>query len=426
MALAVFFATLFLFLLLGVPIAFTMVLCAVTLMVYMDIFNAQIIAQNMIFGANNFPLMAIPFFMLAGEIMGYGGLSKRIVAFANLIFGRFKGGLGYVVVFASILFAGLSGSAVADTAALGSILVPLMAAEGYRRSTATGLVCSAGIIAPIIPPSIPMILFGVTSGVSITRLFMAGVVPGLIMGIVLMFVWFLVTRRGEFPVGKVYDRKQSINIIKESIWALIMPFIIIGGIRFGIFTPTEAGAIAVAYALFVSLFIYKDINIWNLKEIFVSAAKTTAVVMFVASGAIAVAWLLTVAQIPMQLASMFSGILDRPLLLLLMINVLLMAVGMVMDATPAILIFTPVLLPIVVQAGIDPVFFGVIMVLNLCIGLITPPVGTVLYVGCGVGRVTLEDLVKAMWPFLLAQIFVLVLLILFPNLVLVPMEWLMK
>lgn len=426
MVLAVFFATLFLFLLLGVPIAFTMVLCAVTLMVYMDIFNAQIIAQNMIFGANNFPLMAIPFFMLAGEIMGYGGLSKRIVAFANLIFGRFKGGLGYVVVFASILFAGLSGSAVADTAALGSILVPLMAAEGYRRSTATGLVCSAGIIAPIIPPSIPMILFGVTSGVSITRLFMAGVVPGLIMGIVLMFVWFLVTRRGEFPVGKVYDRKQSINIIKESIWALIMPFIIIGGIRFGIFTPTEAGAIAVAYALFVSLFIYKDINIWNLKEIFVSAAKTTAVVMFVASGAIAVAWLLTVAQIPMQLASMFSGILDRPLLLLLMINVLLMAVGMVMDATPAILIFTPVLLPIVVQAGIDPVFFGVIMVLNLCIGLITPPVGTVLYVGCGVGRVTLEDLVKAMWPFLLAQIFVLVLLILFPNLVLVPMEWLMK
>lgn len=426
MALAVFFISLFIFLLLGIPIAFTMVLCAVTLMLFLDNFNAQIIAQNMIFGANNFPLMAIPFFMLAGEIMGHGGLSKRIVAFANLIFGRFKGGLGYVVVFASIIFAGLSGSAVADTAALGSILVPLMAAEGYRRSTATGLVCSAGIIAPIIPPSIPMILFGVTGGVSITRLFMAGIVPGIIMGVVLMFVWFLVTRKGQYPAGKVYTFQESIVVIKESIWALMMPFIIIGGIRFGIFTPTEAGAIAVAYALFISLFIYKDINIWNLKEIFVSAAKTTAVVMFVASGAIAVAWLLTVAQIPIQLASMFSGILDRPLLLLFMINILLMAVGMVMDATPAILIFTPVLLPLIIQAGIDPVFFGVIMVLNLCIGLITPPVGTVLYVGCGVGKVTIEDLVKAMWPFLLAQIFVLVLLILFPKLVLVPMEWLMK
>lgn len=426
MALAVFFSTLFALLLLGVPIAFTMVLCAIALMLFLGNFNAQIIAQNMIFGANNFPLMAIPFFMLAGEIMGYGGLSKRIVSFANLIFGRFKGGLGYVVVFASIIFAGLSGSAVADTAALGSILVPLMAAEGYRRSTATGLVCSAGIIAPIIPPSIPMILFGVTSGVSITRLFMAGIVPGLIMGVTLMVVWFLVTRRGDYPSGKTYTAAEAKVIIKDSVWALMMPFIIIGGIRFGVFTPTEAGAIAVAYALLVSMFIYKDIKVSNLKEIFVSAAKTTAIVMFVAAGAIAVAWLLTVAQIPRSLASMFAGLIESPLLLLLMINALLMAVGMVMDATPAILIFTPVLMPMVVQAGIDTVFFGLIMVLNLCIGLITPPVGTVLYVGCGVGKVTLEDLVKAMWPFLLAQIFVLLLLILFPGIVLTPLQWIMK
>jgi len=422
--LAVFFTSLFVLLFLGIPIAFVLVLCGIALMMYMGNFDPQIISQNMVYGANSFPLMAIPFFMLAGEIMAYGSLSQRIVDFATLILGRIKGGLGYAAVLASILFAGLSGSAVADAAALGGILIPLMAREGYRRDTSTALVASSGIIAPIIPPSIPMIIFGVTTGVSITKLFMAGIVPGIILGLTLMFVWSLMVRRGDFSKGKSVSFAEGLKIVRGSLWALIMPVIIVGGIRFGIFTPTEAGAIAVMYALFVSMFIYKDIEIKDLKHIFIAAAKSTAVVMFVASAAIAVAWLLTIAQIPNQLADLFGNLTDHRLAFLLMINALLLLIGMVMDLTPAILIFAPVLLPVAKLAGIDPVYFGFLMVLNLTIGLITPPIGVVLYVGCGVGQITLVQLVKKIWPFLIAEIAVLLLFILFPSLVTVPLQWL--
>lgn len=424
MTLAVFFTSLFVLLFLGIPIAFVLVLCGIALMMYMGNFDPQIISQNMVYGANSFPLMAIPFFMLAGEIMAYGSLSQRIVDFATLILGRIKGGLGYAAVLASILFAGLSGSAVADAAALGGILIPLMAREGYRRDTSTALVASSGIIAPIIPPSIPMIIFGVTTGVSITKLFMAGIVPGIILGLTLMFVWSLMVRRGDFSKGKSVSFAEGLKIVRGSLWALIMPVIIVGGIRFGIFTPTEAGAIAVMYALFVSMFIYKDIEIKDLKHIFIAAAKSTAVVMFVASAAIAVAWLLTIAQIPNQLADLFGNLTDHRLAFLLMINALLLLIGMVMDLTPAILIFAPVLLPVAKLAGIDPVYFGFLMVLNLTIGLITPPIGVVLYVGCGVGQITLVQLVKKIWPFLIAEIAVLLLFILFPSLVTVPLQWL--
>lgn len=424
MTLAVFFTSLFVLLFLGIPIAFVLVLCGIALMMYMGNFDPQIISQNMVYGANSFPLMAIPFFMLAGEIMAYGSLSQRIVDFATLILGRIKGGLGYAAVLASILFAGLSGSAVADAAALGGILIPLMAREGYRRDTSTALVASSGIIAPIIPPSIPMIIFGVTTGVSITKLFMAGIVPGIILGLILMFVWSLMVRRGDFSKGKSVSFAEGLKIVRGSLWALIMPVIIVGGIRFGIFTPTEAGAIAVMYALFVSMFIYKDIEIKDLKHIFIAAAKSTAVVMFVASAAIAVAWLLTIAQIPNQLADLFGSLTDHRLAFLLMINALLLLIGMVMDLTPAILIFAPVLLPVAKLAGIDPVYFGFLMVLNLTIGLITPPIGVVLYVGCGVGQITLVQLVKKIWPFLIAEIAVLLLFILFPSLVTVPLQWL--
>ncbi|GAB6180023.1 TRAP transporter large permease subunit [Desulfotomaculum defluvii] len=423
MALGVFFGSLFFLLALGIPIAVVLVLCAIVLMVFLGNFDAQIIAQNMVYGANNFPLMAIPFFMLAGEIMGHGSLSKKIVEVAMVLVGRIKGGLGYVVVLASILFAGLSGSAVADAAALGGILIPLMAREGYRRDVSTALVSSSSLIAPIIPPSIPMIVFGVTAGVSITKLFMAGIVPGLLIALALMFTWSIIAKKNNYGQGKKYTRAESIQVFRESIWALLMPVIIVGGIRFGIFTPTEAGAVAVVYALLVSMFIYKDVKINDLRTIFVAAAKSTAVVMFVASAAMAVAWLLTVAQIPQQIVELFGGLTENKLALMVSINILLFLIGMVMDLTPAVLIFAPVLMPLILKAGIDPVYFGLIMIFNLCIGLITPPIGTVLYVGCGAGQVTLVDLVKKIWPFLLAQITVLILLILFPELVLVPLGW---
>lgn len=420
----VFLAALFAALAAGVPVAFALMLCSVALMVSLNMLDSQIVAQNLINGANNFALMAIPFFILAGELMNRGGMSKRIVQFAMTLVGHVRGGLGYVVIIASVLFAGLSGSAVADTAALGAILIPMMVERGYDKKVPTAIVSSAGIIAPIIPPSIPMILFGVVSGVSITQLFMGGIVPGLLIAVGLMLVWFYMSRKetAELPPRK--SVKEILTATKEAGWALLMPVIIIGGLRGGVFTPTEAGVIAVFYALFVGMFVYRNIGPRQLYDALIRSAKTTSVVMFVASAAIVSAWIITVANVPQGMTELLNPLIDRPLLLLLLINLLLLAVGMVMDLTPTILILTPVLMPIVKAAGIDPVYFGIIMVINLCIGLITPPVGTVLYVGCGISRISIGELVKGLWPFLLVEIAILLLLVFFPQIVTVPLEWL--
>lgn len=420
----VFLVALFAALAAGVPVAFALMLCSVALMVSLNMLDSQIVAQNLINGANNFALMAIPFFILAGELMNRGGMSKRIVQFAMTLVGHVRGGLGYVVIIASVLFAGLSGSAVADTAALGAILIPMMVERGYDKRIPTAIVSSAGIIAPIIPPSIPMILFGVVSGVSITQLFMGGIVPGLLIAVGLMLVWFYMSRRetAELPPRK--SVKEILTATKEAGWALLMPVIIIGGLRGGVFTPTEAGVIAVFYALFVGMFVYRNIGPRQLYDALIRSAKTTSVVMFVASAAIVSAWMITVANVPQGMTELLNPLIDRPLLLLLLINLLLLAVGMVMDLTPTILILTPVLMPIVKAAGIDPVYFGIIMVINLCIGLITPPVGTVLYVGCGISRISIGELVKGLWPFLLVEIAILLLLVFFPQIVTVPLEWL--
>lgn len=420
----VFLAALFAALASGVPVAFALMLCSVALMVSMNMLDSQIVAQNLINGANNFALMAIPFFILAGELMNRGGMSKRIVQFAMTLVGHVRGGLGYVVIIASVLFAGLSGSAVADTAALGAILIPMMVERGYDKRVPTAIVSSAGIIAPIIPPSIPMILFGVVSGVSITQLFMGGIVPGLLIAIGLMLVWSYMSRKetAELPPRK--SVKEILIATKEAGWALLMPVIIIGGLRGGVFTPTEAGVIAVFYALFVGMFVYRNIGPRQLYDALIRSAKTTSVVMFVASAAIVSAWMITVANVPHEMTELLNPLIDSPLLLLLLINLLLLAVGMVMDLTPTILILTPVLMPIVKAAGIDPVYFGIIMVINLCIGLITPPVGTVLYVGCGISRISIGELVKGLWPFLLVEIAILLLLVFFPQVVTVPLEWL--
>ncbi|SFF63854.1 TRAP transporter, DctM subunit [Planifilum fulgidum] len=420
----VFLAALFAALAAGVPVAFALMLCSVALMVSLNMLDSQIVAQNLINGANNFALMAIPFFILAGELMNRGGMSKRIVQFAMTLVGHVRGGLGYVVIIASVLFAGLSGSAVADTAALGAILIPMMVERGYDKKVPTAIVSSAGIIAPIIPPSIPMILFGVVSGVSITQLFMGGIVPGLLIAVGLMLVWFYMSRKetAELPPRK--SVKEILTATKEAGWALLMPVIIIGGLRGGVFTPTEAGVIAVFYALFVGMFVYRNIGPRQLYDALIRSAKTTSVVMFVASAAIVSAWIITVANVPQGMTELLNPLIDRPLLLLLLINLLLLAVGMVMDLTPTILILTPVLMPIVKAAGIDPVYFGIIMVINLCIGLITPPVGTVLYVGCGISRISIGELVKGLWPFLMVEIAILLLLVFFPQIVTVPLEWL--
>ena len=376
MELLVFIVVLFGLLPLGIPIAVILIIGAFALMFYMGMFDLSIVSQQIVMGTNNFSLMAIPFFMLAGEFMSAGGLSKRIVSFANLAVGRIRGGLGYVAIVASMIFAGLSGSAVADAAALGAILIPMMLANGYRPERAVGLICAGAIIAPIIPPSIPMIVLGSSVGLSISRMFMSGIVPGIIIGLTLMAVWFVIVRIDGYRDVTRYNVEESLVILKESMPALVMPIMIIGGIRFGVFTPTESGAFAAIYAFLVSMFWYRELKLEELPKVFMMAAKSTAVVMFIVGAASAVGWFITVAQIPVQIAALFSTFKDSPVTpLLLMINVFLGGMGMVMDLTPNLLIFGPVFLPVVTQAAIDPYFFALLMIFNLCLGLITPPGG---------------------------------------------------
>ncbi|MED3761006.1 TRAP transporter large permease subunit [Peribacillus frigoritolerans] len=408
---------------LGIPIAFALLVSSVVLMYFLGIFDSQIIAQNLISGADNFPLMAIPFFMLAGEAMNRGGLSRRIVEMAMNLVGHIKGGLGYVAIIASVLFASLSGSAVADTAALGAILIPMMVKSGYDVNRSSGLIASGGIIAPIIPPSIGFIIFGVASGVSITKLFMAGIVPGILLAVGLTVTWAIVARKDKVAVNPRASAKEILTSLRQGIWALFLPVIIIGGLKFGLFTPTEAAVVAAVYAIFVGLVIYREMKVKDLYEVFVHAGKMTSVVMFLVAAALVSSWLITVADLPGQVIGLLEPFMDHPLLLLVMINLLVIVVGTAMDMTPTILILTPVLMPLVVAAGIDPVYFGVLFILNNAIGLLTPPVGTVLNVMCGISKISMEDIMKGIWPFLLVEVIVLILLILFPSLVLVPLEW---
>ncbi|MCR8868136.1 TRAP transporter large permease [Peribacillus frigoritolerans] len=408
---------------LGIPIAFALLVSSVVLMYFLGIFDSQIIAQNLISGADNFPLMAIPFFMLAGEAMNRGGLSRSIVEMAMKLVGHIKGGLGYVAIIASVLFASLSGSAVADTAALGAILIPMMVKSGYDVNRSSGLIASGGIIAPIIPPSIGFIIFGVASGVSITKLFMAGIVPGVLLAVGLTVTWAIVARKDKVAVNPRASAKEILTSLRQGVWALFLPVIIIGGLKFGLFTPTEAAVVAAVYAIFVGLVIYREMKVKDLYEVFVHAGKMTSVVMFLVAAALVSSWLITVADLPGQVIGLLEPFMDHPFLLLIMINLLVIVVGTAMDMTPTILILTPVLMPLVVAAGIDPVYFGVLFILNNAIGLLTPPVGTVLNVMCGISKISMEDIMKGIWPFLLVEVIVLILLILFPSLVLVPLEW---
>ena len=408
---------------LGMPIAFALMVCGIALMTHMDMFDAQLIAQNTIDGADNFVLMAVPFFMLAGEFMNAGGLSKRIVNLAMALVGHIRGGLGYVAVFASIIMASLSGSAAADTAAIGVLLIPMMREAGYSVPRSAGLIAAGGIIAPVIPPSIAFVMFGVIAQVSITKLFMAGIVPGIMMGISVLIAWTGVIRKDELKSSPKKSRAEVWHALVDGVWALFMPFIIIVGLRMGIFTPTEAAVVAAVYALFVGMVIYREIKFSHLYGLLLNAGKITAVVMLLAGAAMVSSWLITVADLPGQLAEMLAPFMGNQTLLMVVIMIVIVVVGTAMDMTPTILILTPVLMPIVKQAGIDPVYFGVIFVINNAIGLITPPIGTTLNVICGVSKVKMDEVIVGVMPFMIAELVVLALLTLFPALVLVPMKW---
>ena len=426
MTIAVFLGSLLGAMAIGVPIAFALLLCGIALMAHLDIFDAQIIATNIINGADSFTLMAVPFFMLAGELMNAGGLSRRIVNFCMTLLGHVRGGLGYVTVTAGCLLAAVSGSAVADAAALASLLVPMMVVAGHNKARAGGLVAAAGIIGPIIPPSIAFVLFGVAGGLSITKLFLAGIVPGLLLGLALVLTWWWLMRNETVTVAPKSSLRDVGRALIDGFWALVLPGIIIGGLKFGVFTPTEAAVVAAVYALIIAMFVYRELSLKQLYAVFLAAAKTTGVIMFLVAASLVSAWLITVAELPDKLVPLLAPFIDQPILLMAVMMLIVFVIGGPMDMAPTILILTPILLPIVKQAGIDPIYFGVLFVINTSIGLITPPVGTVLNVVCGVSKITMDELLKGVLPFLLAELAVLALLIIFPSLVIVPYKWLLQ
>lgn len=424
MTVAIFLGSLLIAMAIGIPIAYSLLLSGIALMWHLDLFDAQILAQNVINGADSFPLLAVPFFMLAGEIMNVGGLSKRIVKLALAVVGHVPGGLGYVAIMAAVILAAVSGSAVADAAALASLLLPMMVAAGHDKARSAGLIASAGIIAPVIPPSIGFVIFGVAANVSISKLFLAGIVPGVLLGIALAITWWWQVRREKVAPPARASRAEVLKALRESVWALGLPVIILVGLRLGVFTPTEAAVVAAVYALFVAMVVYRELSFRQLADIFQAAARTSAVVMFLVAAAMVSAWLITVADLPSKIIGMLEPFMGNQTLLLVAIMLLVMIVGTAMDMTPTILILTPVLMPVVKAAGIDPVYFGVLFIINNAIGLITPPVGTVLNVVAGVGRISMSDVTRGVMPFMLAQFIVMFLLVAFPSIVMVPLRWL--
>lgn len=424
--LILFLVTLFVPLLLGVPVAFSLVISAIVLMASQDLFSSQLIVQQFVGGINSFSLLAVPFFMLAGELMNKGGITRRIVDVVSIWVGRFCGGLGYVAIISSMIFAGLSGSAIADTAALGGVLIPMMSERGYGKSRATGIVISSGIIANIIPPSIGFILFGVVSGASISRMFMGGLVPGVIIGCALMITCFFTARKdGLKAEPSTLSSSEKWHIFWQAIPALLLPIFIIFGLRGGIFTPTEAGAIACAYALVVGMFIYKGFSWKDLPAVLLDTVRSTGKVLFIVGGSLTVSWIITASNLSSELVSYFHGLVAHPVLLVLCCQLLFILFGMVLDIVPIIMILVPVMIPLVNAAGVNLEYFGILSIITMTFGLITPPVGTVLYVGSGISRISIVEAVRGAFPFMMVEVAVIIALSIFPQIVLVPLSIIM-
>ena len=407
----------------GMNMGLALVLTGAGMAWVLDFWDTQLLAQNLVAGVDSFPLLAVPFFILAGELMNSGGISRRIIDMAQAWVGHIRGGLGYVAIGAAVLMASMSGSALADTAALATILLPMMRQQGYPMNTSAGLIASGGIIAPIIPPSMPFVIYGVTTNTSISALFVSGIVPGLMMGAGLIFAWRWVLRGMDLPQGQPLPMNDRLRATARAFWAMLMPIIIIGGMKTGVFTPTEAAVVAAFYALMVALFIHREMRVPEIYGVLLRAAKTTSIVMFLCAGAQVASYMITLADLPNVLTAWLGPLVESPRLLMAVMMIVLVMIGTALDLTPTILIFAPVMLPIAVKAGIDPVYFGLMFVLNGAIGLITPPVGTVLNVVAGVGRISMHSVIKGVNPFLLTYVLILALLVVFPQIVTAPVLW---
>lgn len=403
----------------GVPIAFTLGLAALAgLAVSLDPGAAStVLAQRLATGLDSFALLAIPFFILSGNLMNRGGIAARLVELAKVVVGRLPGGLAYVNVLANMLFGAVSGSAAASAAANGGFMAPLMKREGYDRDFGAAVNISSAVTGLLIPPSNVMVVYSLASGgVSIAALFVAGYVPGILLGLVLMVVGGVIARRRGYPVGERIGAARAWRILRAALPSLALVFVVMGGIILGWFTPTEASAVAVLYTFVLAVLVYREVKWRDLPRIVTDSAATTAVVLLLIGASMGLSWVMSSANLPQAVTSLLLGLTENKLLLLLLINLLLLLVGTFMDMTPAVLIFTPILLPVVQKFGMDPIHFGLMMIFNLCIGLCTPPVGSVLFVGCSVARTTLRHVLRPLLPFFAAMVLVLLLVTYVPAL----------
>ncbi|PYG31847.1 TRAP transporter large permease [Pelagimonas varians] len=423
----ILFLTLFSLLLFSVPIGICLGLATMIVMVFVDGTPPMVLlARSVVTGADSFPLIAVPLFILAGDLMQHGGMSRRLVGFANALIGHIRGGLAYVNVLACVFFAAISGSSPATVAAIGSNMIPEMEKVGYTRKFSGALTASSGMIGVMIPPSIPFIIYGVTAEVSIGKLFLAGVVPGILFALMFMFVARILLRNDDVVQQSTtpFSGPGVWQSFRASIWALLVPGIILGGIYSGIFTPTEAGAVAVVYSALIGIFVYGDITLKDLPEILAGSAKTSGTILVLVIMATAFGRLITLARIPTELATTITSLSDNPIIILLLINLLLLVIGMFMETISSIIIMTPILLPVATALGVDPILFGVILTVNLAIGFCTPPLGVNLFVASSISKVSIENLSKAILPFFIGMLILLMLITYVPAISLaLPSLW---
>jgi len=400
----------------GIPIVFSLG-SSVFVFSFLNNIAIESIIQKMVYGVNSFIILAVPGFILAGKIMNVGGITKRIFKFAKCLVGHIPGGIAHANVLASILFAGMSGSAVADSGGLGAVEIEAMKEDGYDSNFSAAVTASTSIIGPIIPPSIPAVLFAASAGTSVGRLFIGGIIPGLLLALsMMMYIYYISIKRG-YGKSKRANLKELFDSFKEAFWALLTPVILIGGIIVGIFTPTEASVVAVVYALIISFFVYKEINIKILYKTIMESIITTSIVGIIIAFSFGLSYLLTISQIPQRAAILLMGITNNPLIILSILILFFLIIGLFMDPTPAILILTPIVMPIIIKVGINPLHFGVIMILTLMIGLNTPPVGMCVYTVANLSKSKVEDVMKELVPFFIPTIIILFLIVVFPKIV---------